>query len=262
MAYDFDGSNDNIAIGDIAIDGLATLAISVWANVDTLVNYQKLFSKEDGSSLSDVTVLCGGPGVGDNNEFAIAIRNGGTCQAFSNGQDLISTGVWQHWFFYYDGGGVANADKVKGYFNGAAKTLSFGGTFPTTTPTNTSSAQIGAGNGANVVDGKIAELAIWSGLPGGLAHDQAAALLAQGYSPNFLRKNGLHYYPLVRSAIDVWGGNTGTITEAAPSAHPRIINPVNPMIGHNAGAGGGGGGFQAAWARGANTVIGAGARMA
>jgi hypothetical protein len=56
---------------------------------------------------------------------------------------LISIGSWLHVVFTYDGTQTGNANRLKLYVNGVQKTLSFAGTIPSTTPSNTNKFTIG-----------------------------------------------------------------------------------------------------------------------
>jgi hypothetical protein len=168
---------------------------------------------------------------------------------------LFTSGTWAHWALTW-----SNAAGQTLYKNGVSvgtNTLTFGSygaglaigslVSPTTVPaTNTT----------------FAEYAYWSAI---LDAAELSALV-KGYSPLLIRPASQQlYYPLIGRTspeIELISGLSGTVQgTVTAAAHPRIIMPSRPMIGHNS-AGGGGGGFQAAWARGANTVIGAGARTA
>jgi hypothetical protein len=220
VARDFDGVDDRIALGDIAVDGLTTFAIACWLNADIDNTFQMLFSKNSSSS-SQVEIYL------ENQTIQFVISTGSV--TFGGTTSILTTATWHHALFWYDGGGALNADRLKIYWNGATQTLSFSGTIPATLPTNAASATVGARSGGTLpVDGRLAEYAIWTGLPGGFTPDAAATILASGYSPAHLRLNGLHYYPLIgrhSPEIDPWGGNSGTVTGAVVSAHPRIITP-------------------------------------
>src|SRR5262245_14987702 len=130
-----DGTNaDHQQIGDIAIDGLTKLAVSAWCNWDTLADFNSMFHKFSSSS-NTVHFSSSGAGTSDNNEVLVSIANGAASNMSTSGANLIVTGTWQHWFFYYDGSQPTDATKIVVYFNGAAQTLTLqGASVPTSLP--------------------------------------------------------------------------------------------------------------------------------
>ncbi len=92
-----------------------------------------------------------------------------------------------------------------------------------------------------VLTGNLAEVGIWN-----VSLTAAElAILSKGYSPLFVGPSALvAYWPIVGRTspeINLVGGGNGTLTGTANAAHPRIIMPSRPMIGHNsAGAAPGG----------------------
>lgn len=108
-------------------------------------------------------------------------------------------------------------------------------------------------------DGDIAEVAAWD-----VALTAAeVATLGAGYSPLFVRPASLvAYWPIIgrnSPSIDRVGGFNMTVTNApATVAHPRVIMPSRPRITTKTVAVGGG--FQSAWARNTNSVLGTGIR--
>jgi hypothetical protein len=234
MALDIDGSDDKINCGDIATDGLTIMCISAWVNITTLEDFAWILGKWEADA-SDFSMAMSGSGLNDNNDVIVTCRNGATNQHARTNADLITTDVWNHWFMVFNGGGALSADRLRFYFNGVNQTLTFGNTPPTSTATNAANFYIGAkSNDTSFVDAYIAEVAIWAGgYPGGgtgaIDESQgAASSLAKSYSPRFLRKNGIHYWPLIGAnspVRDLWGGNAGTVTGAVASPHPRVIYP-------------------------------------
>ena len=80
--------------------------------------------------------------------------------------------------------------------------------------------------------GDIAEVAIWNHELTGVD----AAMLAQGYSPLFIRAhNLLAYWPLIRGLNDKVAGLTLTASGTAVSNHPRVIYPSEIWTPHKAG---------------------------
>jgi hypothetical protein len=72
------------------------------------------------------------------------VRGIGSLMNSSGGTSFtFSTGVWYHVACVYNGGGATNADKCKIYINGSNQSLTFVGTFPTSTGNNTNDFNIG-----------------------------------------------------------------------------------------------------------------------
>jgi hypothetical protein len=233
VARDFNGTSDYIDLGDIDVGGLTLLNISIWFNAATLRDFDEICSKRD-SALSGIGITLGGASYGDNNDILVYVFDGSDRWAWST-NDWIAADTWNHAFLAYNGGGATDADKLRFWGNGVQRTLTFSSAgVVTTTPNNARGFLICATYYSGIVgwlDGRAAELAIWAGgSPGGLTVEQAADVLSKGYSPKFLRLNGLHYFPLIgrnSPETDMWSSTTGTLN-GAPTAfeHPRIINPA------------------------------------
>jgi hypothetical protein len=236
MARVFNGTNESINLGDIALDGVTSAYFSTWAYFDALTDFSMLFTKRTDDS-NQFEILLGGVFFGNNSGELVILCCNGSANARGYSVDIaFSTSTWYHIFVAYNGGGGTDADKLKLFINGTEHTLTYSGTLPATLPTIANSAFLGARSGTDFeLTGKQAEFAIWTGgLPGGLTAQAAASLLSRAYSPSFLRKNGLHHYQLIgRSSpeVDRWGGNAGTLTGTAASVHPRIIMPRRPALG-------------------------------
>lgn len=147
---------------------------------------------------------------------------------FSGGQgswkvaDSVGTNAWQHILLTYDSG-LATNDPLF-YVNGSLKTLTLDSNATGTANTNTDAYVIGNRGNDNIrnFDGYISEFAIWDRI----LTSSEALILAAGYSPSFLPKNLVSYYPLVRDPIDKQGA-VGTISGATAVVHPRIIYPAS-----------------------------------
>lgn len=160
--YDFDGSNDLINFGDInGVDGTATFTVNFWANIDALKDWQSIFEKRlDANN----RIYCGfsGPTAGDNNDVLFLVGESGSGHGYSTA-NVVGTGSWNMWTFVFNGGGAANADKIKVFKNGSELTLTYGGTIPAATDDNSADVIVGKNNENTVwFDGKLDELSVWS----------------------------------------------------------------------------------------------------
>lgn len=230
MARDFNGSTQSASLGDIALDAVTLMSFSIWAWHDALADFAKLFSKFT-STTSRFEVALGGSGLGDNNEALITLGNGSNSYGHTSGLNIVTTGAWHHWFVSYDGGQATNATKLRFWFDGVEKTLTYSTpAIPTSMATNAAAATLGAttGAGGQFMDGKLGEFALWTGgTPGGRTLADVIAALVDGYSPSHFRKNGIHYLPLIgrdSPEIDLWSATTATLSNSpGASPHPRII---------------------------------------
>jgi len=80
----------------------------------------------------------------------------------------------------------------------------------------------------NGADGDYSELAIWDRV---LSLEEAVAY-GQGYSPEFFRFRGLHYWRLLdtSSLTDSWGSANGTNSGGTDATHPTVIMPGGAVL--------------------------------
>jgi hypothetical protein len=124
MAINFDGVDDVVDHGDInAIDGASVLTISFWVYMNSLAGTWGLFGKAgSGSFFHDNNV--GGDGT-----YRVGIGS-----ATGHVTAMLANQTWTHAAMVFDGGGSANADRLKLYKDGVSQTVSFSGTIPSTIP--------------------------------------------------------------------------------------------------------------------------------
>jgi prepilin-type N-terminal cleavage/methylation domain-containing protein len=129
----FDGVDDYIDFGDMSIiENKNILTISFWAKPITLTALKALITKAALISLTDnCFVIETGLTPGDSIIFAIGEATTDNYGRTSAG--TISAGSWYHILMVYDGTQTGNSNRLKGYINGVAQTLSFAGTIPATT---------------------------------------------------------------------------------------------------------------------------------
>jgi hypothetical protein len=255
MAFAFTGTTHNIRATTFAAPSTTTGTIAIrilpgWAHNDSATHVFWYISPSGGGAnavsfqkFSDNNVYIGWNATGGDDRIVVAAD----AAMFTNGTLASHIFTWDN-----------AADDQKYYVNGTQK-----GTRTTTLDTGTITGQYTIGNypttpGQVNCNATLSDYAEWTVV---LDAGERAAYGA-GYSPLTIRPSALQVYmPLVRNgAVDMVGATAFTVSNAAAAAHPRIIFPYAPaMIGHNIGDGGGGG-FQAAWARGANTVLGTGIR--
>jgi hypothetical protein len=161
-ALDFDGTNDYVDCGDInAIDGISKLTIEAWGNWRTLDRLSTIASKRQ----SHLDKIQFGLGESSNtNDVRIQIGTGSLGYGYTTG-NIISTDTWYHVAMVFDGSKTGNANRLKFYLNGVQQPLTYSGTLPSTTCSNSAVVTVGAEDrtaGCTNVDGQIDEVRIWN----------------------------------------------------------------------------------------------------
>ena len=152
MSLTMNGTTDIISYGD-NFDIGAVGTYMVWVNPSALAATRMIFSKFN-TGVSGEFALFTTAGTSGMNFRAL---NGGTADG-ATADSLLVVGTWLHVAVVYDGGGAANADKVKIYVNGVNQALSFSGTFQASYAGTAQAFQVAQDVGGN------------SGLAGDYAH--------------------------------------------------------------------------------------------
>ncbi len=225
MAYIFDGAGDYITInkGTTATD-LSQISYSWRSYMDTgTTGYREVFWSGGSFNANFHTFVQHDT---NNTDFAFMANWGTTDGRWHITRDSVDT--WTNHVITYDFGATTN-DPIW-YRNGVSQSVTEIGT-PAGTAGHTAddgTLTIGAYDDGSTEYwlGRIAELAIWNRL----LTAAEAEILGDGFSPLFI-PNGLVYYtPLIRNVSDLKSGNSGTITNALVTPHPRIIYPANYNI--------------------------------
>ena len=147
MALNFASANaDAINCFDIdALDGLTTLTLSAWVRLTTLSDYDHVIDKGP-STGTHWGMQVSGATEGTNNDVTINAKNGGT-DATQDGYTttgfLAADGLFHHWCMVYDGTAVGNANRLKFYFDGVQRTLTYRGTIPAALASNANNVFLG-----------------------------------------------------------------------------------------------------------------------
>lgn len=213
-AQDF--SDDIIDFGDIdEIDGIAKFTVACWIKADSLQAgfYPYIFSKEFGVDGKNRILISGLRDVSGTGRFLISVGQGDNFFGYEDHADF-TIGAWHHVAVVFDGTGATDADKLKLYFDGELRTLTYGGTAPATTDSNVATVCIGEQEGeSNPFDGEIDEVCV-------VATDWSAAEVKVDYNSgnNSLLTYGNEEYLLKPSSI--------TSSEAFGTAH--LLTPLKP----------------------------------
>jgi hypothetical protein len=227
MARTFNGSTDDIAVGDVApidITGTA-LTVACWANVASLTTRSVVISKEGASGAFQYELR-----INQTNGTLTFVIDDGT-SGFNNASSAagVSTGTWAHCAGVKNGTG---AGAIAAFLNGTkASATSNQSIQNTASPLWLGSGRSSAGAVANVLNGDLAEVAIWNA---GLDDDEITAL-SKGASPLLIRPQSLQgYWPLKGQASpepDLRNSNGGTLTGTTAAAHPRIYGTARGQVG-------------------------------
>jgi hypothetical protein len=162
-SVDFDGVNDYVDCGNVAsIPSATELTISTWFKDDAISSNKVLFGDSVSSGAAPY-LSC--ELWGSNDRFYLELRNDSGSFPYCylpSFSSHITQGVWYNAVWVFDGSGVANADKIKLYINGVAKTLTFSGTMPTALSSGIGDFWIGNGAEYNTpFNGNIDEVSIF-----------------------------------------------------------------------------------------------------
>jgi hypothetical protein len=109
------------------LSGASAVSIEFWTNVDEADANRTWLTKWDGDGIAILS-----------SSSTAQFRTSGANYGYINGS--LTSELWHHCVWVYDGSGAANADRLKFYQDGVAKTLTFAGTIPATIPAMTGTA--------------------------------------------------------------------------------------------------------------------------
>jgi hypothetical protein len=140
QALNFDGVDDVIAAGDIAAtDGASQLTASAWVYSSVLAAGAPAVTKWTNSN-NNWALYTSESGDGGSNDISFTVD--GTNDGYTTG-NIHKAGVWEHWVGVFDGTQTGDSARLKIYFNGEAQSLTFNGTIPATTNSNSAAVSIG-----------------------------------------------------------------------------------------------------------------------
>jgi len=158
---DFDGSNDTVDMGDLTIwDGLTTASWVLWIRKFTTAFDDVFLGKWD-DGVSSTFLMEFDDGVSFDAEVFIAeIETSGGAARAEIPTATFEDNQWYHVAVVFDGGGAANADRLKFYVDGLQLTLNFPATaIPTSLINSTAPFQIGGNTDlGRHLPGQIAEV--------------------------------------------------------------------------------------------------------
>lgn len=155
-------SGEYVNAGDI-LDGTSNFCVSVWLKLNALGNLMTIWAKGTGATTVTLVALSTG-GFGDNNDLFVSARNGGNQYGYTTG-DFVTTGVWHHVFYKFQGSGATDADRLQIWWDGSKKSMTFGAAIGTTINDNAIIMALGVGSVATFTDlnGYESGFRLWTG---------------------------------------------------------------------------------------------------
>ena len=159
-ALGFGGTN-TLDMGDPSeLDGSAYLSVEMWVKPTTLTSIG-MFAVKSGSSQNQFVIRSGTTSLIDEAYFFVSTSLTDSSTYFATSNLNLTTDVWQHLAFVYDGT-LAAGSRVAIYKNGAAVSGSINGTIPAAMTTSTKTLYIGNNTGTNPYNGLMDEVAFFS----------------------------------------------------------------------------------------------------
>lgn len=133
----------NTAIGTCLhgkdLSGASKFTIMGWARQNAIDVVAGLFTKLGSAAATDSIFV----ETYNDGQLYFEINNGANTYANFDYSTAVTAGKWFHWACVFDGSGATNAEKAKIYIDGKPITTAFGGTLPTTAPTNAGIYELG-----------------------------------------------------------------------------------------------------------------------
>lgn len=144
LALDFDGVNDYAIVGDIAVDGLSVMSISVFFRFITRSSdYLHLIGKNSSSTSRFGIGLTGTGTTNNRTNLLLTMGNGSNSFGYTT-DNFVADNAWTHAVYLFDGTQSSNGTRLRLFIDGNEKTLTYSGTIPSASPTNSASLVFGA----------------------------------------------------------------------------------------------------------------------
>lgn len=139
-AGSFDGTDDGMSVGDLAItDGLTAATWAFWVRPTTLTTSDVIWSKANGAITEQNFYIATGPSSSTTLVLYIpaTATDGSPAVIYCN--NAAADATWSHIIFTYNGGGAAAEDRLKMYINGIPCSATYTGTANTSLTSGTTS---------------------------------------------------------------------------------------------------------------------------
>jgi hypothetical protein len=156
-----DGVDEGASLSSAVYNGQTNFSASYWFKIDQTINTANVGMDwaRHGAKYNGLALV--------SNQLRYYVQAASNAFGFVAGSSNLTANTWHHVVIAYNGGGAANADRLKMYIDGSSVTLSFSGTIPSALTTNAlTSHQIpnsASLAGINPMSGNIDEVAYWDG---------------------------------------------------------------------------------------------------
>ena len=201
-AVSFDGVDDYVSINGSPLNNLSSFSVSFWAKPSSATSGVEVNQKHSGGDRIACTLTSDG--------YAYIIPQSVSNYGYAQWSQFA--GNWIYVCFVFDGSQTGNANRAKIYINGRESSLTFVGTIPSTTGTNTGNLEFGRrGSELTYSKGAIDDVRIYNRV---LTAAEVQSIYRNSSSPP---TSGLVcYFPLNEgtgtTVTDSIGGLTGTLT--------------------------------------------------
>jgi hypothetical protein len=154
-ALDFDGVNDHVNCGNIAINNVSQIAYSVWVKPRVFASFAGILGKY-ASTTSDTELLAA------SSSLIQTVRNGADSQFRSTGS-VLTLNAWIHLVIVFDGTQAIQANRMQIYANGNLVPQTNSNSLPATTANNVANFFIGRypGPAGTTIDARIDDVRIF-----------------------------------------------------------------------------------------------------
>lgn len=210
-AVSFDGTGDNVDLGDLSVtEGASQLTWSFWVKPTSLTTADILLGKTNTGTQFAWGISTA---YADVNDLVCSIPTT-TTDANTYGyttNDVLSNGTWTYVTCVFDGTASGNSSRLKMYINGENQTLTYSGTVPSSTQSTTSNARIAStANDQLFFNGVIDEVRIYERA---LSQTEVKSLYESSPGP-------VAYWDFDENAGTTANDNSGNGNEATFSGSP------------------------------------------
>ncbi len=206
----FDGTNDSVDCNDVStLDGATDITLTCWIKPVALSGTDYFLSKEvDGDNKIGI--------AWDSDLLYFQVADDANAYGTCAFDDATYNGVWTHLALVFDGGATGNANRLKAYINGVEQTLSFTGTIPAQTDSNSADFLM-AKFSSNYYNGYIADVKIYNT---NLGQTDIQTLASKINYPDILSTGARHWWKINEGTgtdIEDYGAATdfdGTVSGA------------------------------------------------
>jgi hypothetical protein len=206
----FTGTNNYVNCGNLtALNGASRFTVETWVYLESFDSFKAIFAKYADAN-NGIELQIAATHNSTNTALTVLARNGASTSGTTAGLPVFLQ-QWSHIAVVFDGTQTGNASRLKLYVNGIQQTLSFSGTVPATTSSNTAPFLLGGETtvAPNHFSGMMDDARIWT-----TARTQSQ-ILYNMKSPVSPTESGLLAYYMFNQGVA--GGSNPTATTLTDS---------------------------------------------